>query len=83
MLPFATQGAETVVTGRTHAARWWGATPLTHGGFPDEESRNRHDEAWPKVLAQLDQRMSLCSAKTGDGLKVHESQCKWRQLLVD
>ena len=24
----------------------------------------------------------LCSAKTCDGLKVHESGCKWRQLLV-
>jgi hypothetical protein len=24
----------------------------------------------------------LCSAKTSDGLKVHESQCKWRQLFL-
>jgi uncharacterized protein YndB with AHSA1/START domain len=56
-LTTATHGAETVVT--VKLAPNYGGTmlELTHAGFPDEESRKRHDDAWPKVLAQLDERM--------------------------
>jgi uncharacterized protein YndB with AHSA1/START domain len=57
-LTVATKGAETVVT--VELAPHSGGTQLrlTHAGFPDEESRNQHDQAWPKVLAHLDQRMA-------------------------
>jgi uncharacterized protein YndB with AHSA1/START domain len=54
----ATNGSETVVTVelRPHA----GGTQLrlTHAGFPNEESKKRHEAAWPMVLAQLEERIS-------------------------
>jgi len=54
-LTSATNGFETVVTvdlrpdadGGTHLQ-------LTHAGFPNEELRKRHEQAWPIVLEQLD-----------------------------
>ena len=57
-LTAATRGAETVVTVQLMAADGGTRLRLTHAGFPDEESNKRHDDAWPKVLAHLDARLS-------------------------
>jgi uncharacterized protein YndB with AHSA1/START domain len=54
----ATKGAETVVTVELTPHDSGTRLRLEHAGFPDEESRNRHDEAWPKVLAHLEQRVA-------------------------
>jgi len=52
----ATKGYETVVTVELAPQNSGTLLRLAHAGFPDEESMKRHDEAWPKVLSQLDQR---------------------------
>lgn len=57
-LTAATKGAETVVTVELAPNNGGTQLPLTHGGFPDEGSRNRNNDAWPNVLAQLDQQMA-------------------------
>ena len=30
---------------------------LNHTGFPDEESKDKHEQAWPLVLVQLEDRL--------------------------
>jgi len=52
-----TKGAETVVTVELAPSADGTWLRLSHAGFPDEESRAGHEQAWPQVLAQLDQRM--------------------------
>jgi uncharacterized protein YndB with AHSA1/START domain len=57
-----TKGAETVVTVDLTPTANGTRLSLTHAGFPDEESRKQHDDAWPMVLAQLDEKMTMVAS---------------------
>jgi uncharacterized protein YndB with AHSA1/START domain len=51
----ATLGMETVVTVMLSAQGSGTRLQLKHAGFPNEGLRQRHEEAWPKVLAHMDE----------------------------
>jgi uncharacterized protein YndB with AHSA1/START domain len=54
-----TNGAETVVTVELAPEGSGTRLRLTHSGFLDKEAKDGHEQAWPVVLAQLDERMAL------------------------
>ncbi len=51
-----TKGSETIVTVELTPKEEKTLLKLTHSGFPDEESKNGHQQAWPMVLEQLEKR---------------------------
>ncbi|RSD28407.1 SRPBCC family protein [Mesobacillus subterraneus] len=52
-----TKGAETVVTIELEPRDNGTLLSLEHKGFPDEESKGRHDDAWVMILEYLDEKM--------------------------
>jgi len=53
----ATLGRETVLRVELTPSDEGTFVRLTHSGFPDLDSMKQHEEAWPDVLNQLEQRI--------------------------
>ena len=56
-----TKGAETIVTVELEPNGSGTKLRLMHAGFLDAESRDQHEEAWPFVLENLDNKMKELS----------------------
>jgi uncharacterized protein YndB with AHSA1/START domain len=56
-----TRGAETVISVELTATGAGTHLRLTHAGFYDEASAEQHNDAWPQVLAHLDERLAEMS----------------------
>lgn len=56
--PSGTAGAETVVTVELVPQGSGTLVKLTHAGFADEKACDKHRQAWPFVLEQLDLKIS-------------------------
>jgi uncharacterized protein YndB with AHSA1/START domain len=52
-----TKGAETVLTIELTPSGDGARLRLRHAGFPDADSRDRHERAWPMVLEQLERQL--------------------------
>ena len=55
--PAGTKGAETLVTVELEPRASGTQLTLTHAGFIDAESKDKHLQAWPMVLEQLDAKI--------------------------
>lgn len=59
-----TKGAETVVTVELTPQGSGTLVRLTHAGFPDEETKVAHEQAWQVVLAHLEEQMTAREKKS-------------------
>jgi uncharacterized protein YndB with AHSA1/START domain len=68
-----TEGAETVVTVELAPDGAGTHLRLEHAGFAAADACDRHRQAWPHVLAQLDDRLGSAPVATGHSAEQPES----------